>query len=289
VIAVTCPRFDQRAESGHSRGAVADQASNVGDLLKMTSTRKPARPASQEIARRRLLKAIAATGGAAAAATLPSHWKAPAMDRVMLPVHAQTTGQFAGVAGGIPGSIGDNTNRLLDLFAPQAHAINGIDGWTAFLCANPNGDGTAIEQVQVVIERRIELISSCVDRVAYGGTDIPVQAGFFDLQTTSTDCFVGVAISDRSPIPWIRDAQAIPPSSTARIRIDTIGSTIEGELTLSFPYFNTVDGGRGLLDLVVPGAVANDLESGFVRFPFQLPVASCSLPSALCSCLAVPE
>jgi hypothetical protein len=74
--------------------------------------------------RRKLLKSVAAGGGAIIAGkTLPEKWTKPAVDAVVLPAHAQTSaGTYSG--SGQQASIGSDSTfaRALDSLVPQAHA-----------------------------------------------------------------------------------------------------------------------------------------------------------------------
>lgn len=77
-------------------------------------------------ARRRLLGTLVA--GGAAGAALPSQWKKPVIDAVMLPAHAQTTGVLVAAGGGTgtaspgPAPQGTPGEGLLDFFVGPAQA-----------------------------------------------------------------------------------------------------------------------------------------------------------------------
>ena len=74
--------------------------------------------------RRKLLKSVAAGGGAIIAGkTLPEKWTKPAVDAVMLPAHAQTS-LLTYSGSGQQASIGSDSTfaRALDSLVPQAHA-----------------------------------------------------------------------------------------------------------------------------------------------------------------------
>lgn len=81
----------------------------------------------RQAARRRLLGTLVA--GGAAGAALPSQWKKPVIDAVMLPAHAQTTGVLVAAGGGTgtaspgPAPQGTPGEGLLDFFVGPAQAV----------------------------------------------------------------------------------------------------------------------------------------------------------------------
>ena len=92
--------------------------------------------------RRKLLKSVAAGGGAIIAGrTLPEKWSKPAVDAVLLPAHAQTSnGPYSGSVS--QASIGSDSTfaRALDSLVPQAHAAYGYNlSW----CIVPGSSNTA--------------------------------------------------------------------------------------------------------------------------------------------------
>jgi len=77
--------------------------------------------------RRKLLKTVAAGSGAIIAGkTLPENWTRPAVDSVILPAHAQTSG--GPYSGTLMASLDSGTllARATDSLVPQAHADNPV-------------------------------------------------------------------------------------------------------------------------------------------------------------------
>lgn len=97
-------------------------------------------------ARRRLLKALGGAGGTIAAGkVLPEKWTRPVVESVLLPAHAQATGQnpvlnFAGsVTPGASAGPGPSTaNKVLDFLIPPAHATFAPEV-TGTLCVSVTG------------------------------------------------------------------------------------------------------------------------------------------------------
>lgn len=79
--------------------------------------------------RRRLLKALASGGAVVTARGLPSHWREPAIDSVMLPAHAQTSGnnffgsQSIQITSAPRPDDGTRLAKLLDGVIPKAEAV----------------------------------------------------------------------------------------------------------------------------------------------------------------------
>lgn len=117
--------------------------SSRDDDLKKTQAQQPTE--KDESPRRKLLKTLAAGGVAGAA--LPATWSKPAIDSVMLPAHAQTTGPIVTGGGGSGGtgpgpaprnSIGD---ELMDFFVNPAQAGDGFKSFCVELqVRHSNGD-----------------------------------------------------------------------------------------------------------------------------------------------------
>jgi hypothetical protein len=74
--------------------------------------------------RRKLLKSVAAGGGAIIAGkTLPKEWSRPVVDSVILPAHAATSlGPFSGSAGSVMLDSDSMLAQAMDAVIPQAHA-----------------------------------------------------------------------------------------------------------------------------------------------------------------------
>jgi hypothetical protein len=81
-----------------------------------------------ECRRRKLIKVLASGSVIAAAGDLPRHWSKPVVDSVMLPVHAQTSGdtffgsQFVEATGSAPVRGGSILSGVLGAFVPSAEA-----------------------------------------------------------------------------------------------------------------------------------------------------------------------
>lgn len=95
--------------------------------------------------RRKLLKSVAAGGGAIIAGkTLPDTWTKPAVDSIILPAHAQTSnGPFSGTS--VVALLDSDADSLLasamETVVPQANAVTTVRdlSW----CIEPNADATA--------------------------------------------------------------------------------------------------------------------------------------------------
>ena len=101
--------------------------------------------------RRKLLKSVAAGGGAIIAGkTLPEKWTRPAVDSVMLPAHAQTSsGPFSGTL--VAALSSDNMfAQAMDVMVPQANAQPNRD-FDIDWCVEP-GEVTATARFLVVNE-----------------------------------------------------------------------------------------------------------------------------------------
>ena len=100
--------------------------------------------------RRKLLKSVAAGGGAIIAGkTLPEKWTRPAVDSVMLPADAETSvrGPYSGVLVAALGT--DNMfAQAVDSLVPQAHAQGNSD-FTVDWCVEP-GETTATVKFLIV-------------------------------------------------------------------------------------------------------------------------------------------
>jgi hypothetical protein len=104
-------------------------------------------------ARRRLLKALAGAGGVfAAGKSVPEKWTRPVVDSVLLPAHAQATGNGPWSGNGTATTFGPGPDkglggRLLDAVIPQAEAGvkdgGGLDCPNIYVCIEMVGAATA--------------------------------------------------------------------------------------------------------------------------------------------------
>jgi hypothetical protein len=96
--------------------------------------------------RRKLLKSVAAGGGAIIAGkTLPKEWSRPVVDSVMLPAHAITSlGPFSGSAGSVMLESDSMLAQAMDAVIPQAHAEDHLVRDLSW-CITSNADRTAAD------------------------------------------------------------------------------------------------------------------------------------------------
>jgi len=94
--------------------------------------------------RRRLLKTVAAGGGAIIAGkTLPENWSKPAIEAMVLPAHAQTSGTFSGSSSTTIAGLGSDSRfaRAMNALLPEAQA--GIPTYRIDWCVIPINDTQA--------------------------------------------------------------------------------------------------------------------------------------------------
>jgi len=134
--------------------------------------------------RRKLLKSIAAGGGAVIAGkSLPDTWHRPVVDAVLLPVHGQTSvTSYAGstTQQDVPiASIGRDSMfaGAVGTLMPEAHAGPPPPPVTADVtyehCIEPNADLTAADCVTVVTWVRSD---GCSYNARYSLDNVPVEA-----------------------------------------------------------------------------------------------------------------
>ena len=180
--------------------------------------------------RRKLLKSIAAGGGAIVAGkSLPETWTRPVVDSVMLPAHAQTSGGFAGAAGGVSASISQESNlfaTLMDSMVEPAHA-NGRPTRTykAEVCVDDNGNGTA--NVKAVVSR---FDGICTLSNKYEATNVPIgiNAGYKNMKMTARGCNNIV-----TTLPFINNAHAVNVTFDCQVKVLSINGVATGRIKVT--------------------------------------------------------
>jgi hypothetical protein len=203
--------------------------------------------------RRKLLKSIAAGGGAIVAGkSLPESWSRPIVDSVMLPAHAQTSGGFAGAAGSVSASISQESNLfaiLMDRMVEPAHAsVEPTVTYKAEVCVDDNGNGTA--NVKTVVSRDD---GDCMFSNKYEATNVPIgiNAGYKNMKMTARGC------DDASILPFINNAHAVGATFDCQVKVLSINGVATGRIKVT-DYDVTVG-----LD-------------------FTLDLRACSLPNLVC-------
>ena len=205
--------------------------------------------------RRKLLKSIAAGSGAIVAGkSLPETWARPVVDSVLLPVHAQTSGGFAGAAGGVTASISKESNlyaKLMDRIVEPAHANGGPTfTYKADVCVDDNGNGTA--NVKTVVSRSN---GGCTSSNMYEATNVPIgiNAGYTNMNMTARGC------NTDALLPFINNAHAVTTPFDCQVKVLSINGTATGRIK-----------------------VTEEFDDITAKLNFTLDLRACSLPKLVC-------
>jgi hypothetical protein len=97
-------------------------------------------------ARRRLLRAVGASGGILAAnGNLPARWSRPVIDTVVLPGHAQATGTYYAVIQRGVADAKRPSGGIWDSIVSPSYADAGFEEAEIHLCVTPNGNSALME------------------------------------------------------------------------------------------------------------------------------------------------
>lgn len=187
--------------------------------------------------RRKLLKSIAAGGGAVVATRyIPGQWSEPVVDSVVLPAHAQTSqarfvpasGTVTGGLGAAPKRNGSRLARFFDGIIPKAQA-NGI--LTAYhVCVTPSSDGKTAD---VGVYHLVSFADGCPPATVnfkslYTASDVPVP-GSSPLFSQGNACGTRSRIGNLlDSLGIIRTAHAIP---LPEVELTSVQNGATGKLT----------------------------------------------------------
>ena len=165
--------------------------------------------------RRKLLKSVAAGGGAIIAGkTLPEKWTRPAVDSVMLPAHAQTSGRGPYSGTLVAALATDNMfAQAIDAMVPQAHAQQNSE-FNIKWCVTPHQtEPTAT--VKVLVVNDAPQGGPCWADL-YSGTDVPVDVR--TNLTASNGCADIAANEWLDKMGLVKDAMASIPAAFITLR-----------------------------------------------------------------------
>jgi len=178
--------------------------------------------------RRRLLQALTASGVALTARAVPERWTQPLVQAVVVPTHAQATGE----------EFADSVSVLLELADAQP-----MPETSPLLARTLRG------AMNLGVPRAHALLTDsfptdvCVRRQA--GDTFDVRVILYDNSFTDDPHNVfeksGVPLGVVTDIPQIREF--CPPSRTCKVRVISINGTADGEVSISgsvsTPFFAT--------------------------------------------------
>jgi hypothetical protein len=205
----------------------------------------------KSISRRKLLKSLAASGGAVIAGkSLPESWSRPVVDSVMLPAHALTSfvgRSFTNPIRGVAIDPDSQFARVLGSLVNEAHAgNNGIPMVFERTCIRENADGT------VRVDARID--NGYIDIALFSAPSVVVNSP--PVPMSGSPCFGMLLPPDASLV----DTLGLIPDAHAGIFEESVEVVVES--------INGSAIGAYLISVGDP-----------FELPFDLPVGECSPPA----------
>ncbi|MGI9319265.1 MAG: hypothetical protein ACR2QW_18200 [bacterium] len=203
--------------------------------------------------RRRLLKSLTVGGAATITAkSLPTEWKKPVVDSVLLPAHAQTSVIFIPDFHG--GMAMNRVNGVTDLSAPEQIFKSIIDS------VIPEAQACVCRSVEVVIQQ------CCTKPVTSGNQSINLQVAYLIQRDVDGE---GVNIEH-----W--GAQAVPVDGSTVVLSRLTGACLGIEATISIDQIGARSKGTISMKTLVSSWTADyDIPRGNL----PLPAPQCGVPA----------